>query len=76
MLYRQLPKLKRYLAYLPEGPLIEWGADDIGDWLTPLAEHLRSSGAFGIRIGCSGGGPPLARPRRSRPRSPTSGSPD
>src|SRR6478609_8229336 len=44
VLYRQLPKVKRYLAYLPEGPLIDWAADDIGDWLTPLEEHLRSSG--------------------------------
>jgi lipid II:glycine glycyltransferase (peptidoglycan interpeptide bridge formation enzyme) len=52
VLYRQLPKVKRYLAYLPEGPLFQWDAQDIGDWLTPLAEHLRSSGAFGIRIGC------------------------
>ena len=52
MLYRQLPKVRRYLAYLPEGPLIDWTADDIGDWLTPMADHLRSSGAFGIRIGC------------------------
>lgn len=52
VLYRQLPKLRRYLAYLPEGPLIDWAADDIGDWLIPMAEHLKSSGAFGIRIGC------------------------
>ena len=52
VLYRQLPKVRRYLAYLPEGPLIDWAADDIGEWLTPLAEHLKSSGAFGIRIGC------------------------
>jgi lipid II:glycine glycyltransferase (peptidoglycan interpeptide bridge formation enzyme) len=52
VLYRQLPKVRRYLAYLPEGPLINWTAEDIGDWLTPMADHLRSSGAFGIRIGC------------------------
>ena len=26
VLYRQLPKVKRYLAYLPEGPLIDWDA--------------------------------------------------
>ena len=50
VLYRQLPKMKKYLAYLPEGPVIDW-TDGIGDWLTPLAEHLRSAGAFGIRIG-------------------------
>ena len=24
VLYRQLPKVKRYLAYLPEGPVIDW----------------------------------------------------
>ena len=26
VLYRQLPKVKRYLAYLPEGPVIDWDA--------------------------------------------------
>ncbi|MGN6722037.1 MAG: peptidoglycan bridge formation glycyltransferase FemA/FemB family protein, partial [Marmoricola sp.] len=24
VLYRQLPKIKRSLAYLPEGPIIDW----------------------------------------------------
>ena len=51
VLYRQLPKVKRYLAYLPEGPVIDWAAPDIGAWLTPLAKHLRRAGAFGVRIG-------------------------
>ena len=51
VLYRQLPRVKRYLAYLPEGPLIDWTTDDLGTWLTPMAAHLRSQGAFGIRIG-------------------------
>ena len=37
VLYRQLPRIKKYLAYLPEGPSIDWTADDIGAWLTPLA---------------------------------------
>src|SRR5690606_28162291 len=32
VLYRQLPRLKRYLAYLPEGPVIDWESDDIGSW--------------------------------------------
>lgn len=52
VLYRQLPKLRRYLAYLPEGPIIDWAAADIGEWLIPMAQHLKSAGAFGIRIGC------------------------
>ena len=51
VLYRQLPRLRRYLAYLPEGPVIDWAADDLGDWLTPMTEHLRGQGAFGVRMG-------------------------
>jgi vancomycin resistance protein VanK len=51
VLYRQLPKVKRYLAYLPEGPVIDWDTDDLGAWLTPMAAHLKAQGAFGIRIG-------------------------
>jgi vancomycin resistance protein VanK len=51
VLYRQLPKVKRYLAYLPEGPLIDWDSEDLGAWLDPMAAHLRKQGAFGIRIG-------------------------
>jgi vancomycin resistance protein VanK len=51
VLYRQLPKVRRYLAYLPEGPVIDWAADDLGGWLAPMAAHLKQQGAFGIRIG-------------------------
>ena len=51
VLYRQLPKVARYLAYLPEGPVIDWETDELGSWLEPMAEHLKAQGAFGIRIG-------------------------
>jgi len=51
VLYRQLPRLKRYLAYLPEGPVIDWSTDRLGDWLGPLVRHLKSEGAFAVRIG-------------------------
>jgi vancomycin resistance protein VanK len=51
VLYRKLPRLKRYLAYLPEGPVIDWTADDLAAWLAPMAEHLRGQGAFGVRMG-------------------------
>ncbi|RYJ07579.1 MAG: peptidoglycan bridge formation glycyltransferase FemA/FemB family protein [Actinomycetales bacterium] len=51
VLYRQVPKVKRYLAYLPEGPDIDWTDPDLGAWLSPLAQHLTTQGAFGIRIG-------------------------
>ena len=51
VLYRQLPRIKRSLAYLPEGPVIDWADEQIADWLTPLAAHLKREGAFGVRIG-------------------------
>lgn len=51
VLYRQLPKLKRYLAYLPEGPVIDWSTDRLGDWLDPMVRHVRKQGAFAVRIG-------------------------
>ncbi len=51
VLYRQLPRVKRYLAYLPEGPLIDWAAEYLDDWLAPMTKHLADEGAFGIRIG-------------------------
>lgn len=50
VLHRQLPKLKRSLAYFPEGPVIDWNAGDLTDWLAPMTAYLKSSGAFAIRI--------------------------
>jgi vancomycin resistance protein VanK len=51
VLYRKLPRLARYLAYLPEGPVLDWAADDLAAWLAPLSAHLRGQGAFGVRMG-------------------------
>jgi lipid II:glycine glycyltransferase (peptidoglycan interpeptide bridge formation enzyme) len=51
VLYRQLPKVRRFLAYLPEGPVIDWAADDLDAWLAPMVAHLRRQRAFGIRMG-------------------------
>ncbi|WP_235529583.1 lipid II:glycine glycyltransferase FemX [Nocardioides sp. Soil774] len=51
VLYRQLPKVRRYLAYLPEGPVIDWSGDDLESWLTPLVAHLKAKGAFAVRMG-------------------------
>ncbi len=50
VLYRQLPKVKRYLAYLPEGPVLAW-EQELQAFLQPLAEHLRGAGAFAVRMG-------------------------
>ncbi|MGA4670809.1 lipid II:glycine glycyltransferase FemX [Propionibacteriaceae bacterium Y1923] len=51
VLYRQLPKLKRYLAYLPEGPVLDWTRYDVADLLEVLVDHARKQGAFAVRIG-------------------------
>ena len=51
VLYRQIPRVRRYLAYLPEGPVIDWEAGCLRDWLQPMAVHLKGRKAFGIRMG-------------------------
>ncbi|MGJ3508383.1 lipid II:glycine glycyltransferase FemX [Enemella sp. A6] len=52
VLYRQLPKIKRYLAYVPEGPVLdEWSAETIAEFLEPFRDHVHRKGAFALRIG-------------------------
>ena len=61
VLYREVPKVRqRSLAYLPEGPDIDWLRSEhphlsLEDWLTPLLAHLRDRGAFQVKMG-----PPVA----------------
>ncbi|WP_055528777.1 lipid II:glycine glycyltransferase FemX [Streptomyces graminilatus] len=54
VLYRPMPGTRRYLAYLPDGPAIDWRAPRLERWLDPLVAHLERIGAFSVRIG-----PPL-----------------
>ena len=55
VLLRQVPKVKRFLAYLPEGPDIDWTCErtglDLAAWLEPLAQHLKAIGAFAVKLG-------------------------
>ncbi|GAB3810880.1 peptidoglycan bridge formation peptidyltransferase VanK-Sc [Tessaracoccus terricola] len=51
VLYRQLPKLKRYLAYLPEGPVLDWERPDIEAQLDALVKYAKKAKAFAVRIG-------------------------
>ena len=62
VLYRPVPVLRRYLAYLPEGPAIPWdvAAKDLEGWLDPLVAHLRRARSFGVKMG-----PPVATRRWS-----------
>ncbi|MDO5066053.1 MAG: peptidoglycan bridge formation glycyltransferase FemA/FemB family protein [Propionibacteriaceae bacterium] len=51
VLLRQLPKLKRYLAYLPEGPVLDWDRPDVEAHLEALVAHAKRQKAFAVRIG-------------------------
>lgn len=51
VLYRPIPRVKRYLAYLPEGPVIPWHEGDLRPWLDPLVAHVKAQGAFTVRMG-------------------------
>jgi lipid II:glycine glycyltransferase (peptidoglycan interpeptide bridge formation enzyme) len=51
-LLRPLPKLRKYLAYLPEGPVVDWFAPDLVErWLEPMLAHLKARGAFSVKMG-------------------------
>lgn len=51
VLYRQLPRVRRYLAYVPEGPVLDWASPDLDRLLAALAAHVRTRGAFAVRMG-------------------------
>lgn len=51
VLHRRLPRLKRSLAYVPEGPVIDWDTPDLAAWLAPMIGHLEDEGAFAVRMG-------------------------
>jgi lipid II:glycine glycyltransferase (peptidoglycan interpeptide bridge formation enzyme) len=55
VLYRSVPGTRRSLAYVPEGPALPWStvSTEPARWLEPFIEHLRTRGAFAIRIGPS-----------------------
>jgi lipid II:glycine glycyltransferase (peptidoglycan interpeptide bridge formation enzyme) len=77
VLYRQVPKLPRFLAYLPEGPDIDWLGEGprrrglgeapdlvhgLKEWLEPMLAHLKAEGAFSVKVG-----PPIWTRRWSAP---------
>lgn len=52
VLHRMIPRQRRWaLAYIPEGPVIDWAAADLSRWLEPLRDYARSQHCFGIRMG-------------------------
>ena len=51
VLYRRLPRIGRSLAYLPEGPVLDWESPHLPRLLDSMVAHLRGRGAFGVRMG-------------------------
>ncbi len=51
VLYRALPVVKRTLAYLPEGPVVDWRSPQVGELLGALEGYVKRRGAFALRIG-------------------------
>jgi lipid II:glycine glycyltransferase (peptidoglycan interpeptide bridge formation enzyme) len=51
VLYRDLPKISRSLAYLPEGPMLDWSSPQATGMLEPLVTYVAGRGAFAVRIG-------------------------
>ncbi|MFF6829836.1 peptidoglycan bridge formation glycyltransferase FemA/FemB family protein [Streptomyces longwoodensis] len=60
VLYRPVPGGLRLFAYIPEGPVLDWAAPDLDNWLAPMLDHVRNAGAFAVRMG-----PPLSYRRWS-----------
>lgn len=58
ILYRKVPGLNKYLAYIPRGPLIDWFSDQykIQDWFQPLFNYLKQRHVFSVKMD-----PPLVR---------------
>jgi lipid II:glycine glycyltransferase (peptidoglycan interpeptide bridge formation enzyme) len=51
VLMRPTPRLRRYFAYLPEGPVVDWTRYAVADVVQPLLGHLRPRRVFTVKIG-------------------------
>ena len=54
VLSRQIPRMKNFLAYLPEGPVLPWNSGAsraTADLLPPMLAYLKSVGAFMVKMG-------------------------
>ena len=62
VLFRSLPKVDRTLAYIPEGPSIDWASNRLVEMLSALRDHLKDKKAFALRMG-----PPVPTHRWTAP---------
>jgi lipid II:glycine glycyltransferase (peptidoglycan interpeptide bridge formation enzyme) len=61
VLYRKVPGLNKFLAYIPRGPMIDWFSGiHLADWFQPLFAYLRERHVFSVKMD-----PPLVRKKWS-----------
>lgn len=51
VLLRRTPGIERHLAYLPEGPVLDWARFSAADVTEPLLAHLRTRKVFSVKMG-------------------------
>lgn len=51
VLLRRTPRFERYLAYLPEGPVVDWDAFSAARISEPLVAFLKDRKVFAIKMG-------------------------
>jgi lipid II:glycine glycyltransferase (peptidoglycan interpeptide bridge formation enzyme) len=52
VLYRRIPRMPWSLAYLPEGPSVDWlGPRPVSDFTEPLVRHLKQRKVFTVKMG-------------------------
>lgn len=51
VLLRKVPKVNKFLAYLPEGPDLDWTSNNLPNALIALIEYLKPLGVFQVKIG-------------------------
>ncbi len=51
VLHRSAPVIKKTLAYIPDGPVINFESYPADSVLTPLASYLKNRGAFQLKMG-------------------------
>lgn len=64
VLYRKVPGLNKFLAYIPRGPMIDWFSSyPLKDWFHPLFHHLKKRNVFTVKMD-----PPLVSKKWSAER--------
>lgn len=62
VLYRKLPGMNKYLAYIPRGPVIDWTTKELKEMFEPLFDYLRQKNVFSVKME-----PPVTRAKWKTP---------